>query len=429
MKKGWRSKSYKVVAALGFVVLILSAGRLTAEIPAEKLNLERLTANEVVERALTDSLYYQFDKWFETFDRKIKRLEDSEPFLDNRIELMKFNFYYSGLLGELCHTLAFTSKYKVKEVEDRFIYHSARTKELAKEILNSDGLTTRQQAQAYLYLGGAEGYIGIFEYGAGHLFKALVNGFQADNHLEKALELDPRQVDAHFGLGIYRYGSSRLGGFGNFIMQGGRDLRQIGLDHIERAIREKAPSRPLALKTLAWFYISEQVNPDNKDNPAGETLSVSLSRSKAIEFMDELESEYFTNSPYADFKGNKELAMMQALQFILDSDYQNAKAKFEDILEISESLIRNQGLAINPQLIDSVEAGIVFSDLMLMSPEKDDEAGLRSACLKINNQLNFLNGGGAMVEYDSKKIRSELHSVFAGKLEGISRRMNCRSFL
>ena len=49
----------------------------------------------------------------------------------------------------------------------------------------------------------------------------------------------------------------------------------------------------------------------------------------------------------------------------------------------------------------------------------------RSACLKVKDQLNFLNGGGAMVEYDSKKIRSELHSLFAGRLEGISKRMNC----
>ena len=425
MNECWPFKSCKVAVALAIMMLSMSQGQLAAQIAEGKLDIENLSANEVVEQALTDSLYYKFDKWFDTFDRAIKRLENSEPSLANRIELMKYNFYYSGLLGELCHTLAFTSKYKIEEVADRFIQYSTRTKELAKEILDTPGLTTRQQAQAYLYLGGAEGYIGIFEYGAGHLFKALVNGFRADNHLEKALDLDPNQTDAHFGLGIYRYGNSRLGGIGNFIMQGGRDLRQTGLDHIEHAIREKAPSRPLALKTLAWFYISEQVNPKNKDNPEGEILSVSLSRSKAIEFMDELESEYFTNPPYPDFIGNKELAMMQALQYILDSDYQNARNKFEDILEISENLIENQGLAINPQLTDSVRAGIVFSDLMLLAPAKDDEAGLRSACLKVTNQLNFLNGGGSMVEYDSKKIRSELHSVFAGKLEGISKQMNC----
>ena len=421
-------KSCKFTAkglALGVLFLILSMGRSMAETSGQKLNLQNLSANEVVERALTDSLYYKFDKWFEVFEREIHRLEGSPKSLDNRMELAKYNFYYSGLLGELSHTLAFTSKYKIKTIADRFIRYSSRAKELAEEVLKSSDLTTRQEAQALLFLGGAEGYIGIFEYGEGHLWKALVNGFQADTHLEKALALDPGQMDAHFGLGIYRYGNSRLGGFGNLIMQGGRDLRQAGLDHIEKAIRAKAPSRPLALKTLAWFYISEQVNPDNSELPAGQPLSVSSSRSKAVKFMQELETEYFSNPPDADFKGNKELAMMQALQYILNSNYPAAKAKFHKVLEISDDLKKTQGFAINPQLTDSVQAGIEFSDLMLTAPQKNDEAEVRAACLKIHDQLKFLNGGGAMVEYDSKKIRSELHSLFADRLEGISRQMNC----
>ena len=424
----WQSKSFKLTAsgfALAFLLLIVSLGRSTAATAVEKLDLQKMSAHEMGEQALTDSLYYKFDKWFDVFEREISRLEGSPESLSNRMELMKYNFYYSGLLGELSHTLAFTSKYKIEAVASRFILHSSRTKELAKEILESPDLTTGQQAEAYLYLGGSEGYIGIFEYGAGHLLTALVNGFQADTHLAKALALDPNQVDAHFGLGVYRYGNSRLGGVGNFIMQGGRDMRQKGLDHIEQAIREKAPSMPLALKTLAWFYISEQVNPGNSGIPEGQQLSVSLSRAKAVEFMETLESEYFANPTYPDFKGNKELAMMRDLQFILDSEYAKAKVKFQEVLEIAEDLKKNRGFAINPQLTDSIQAGVEFRDLMLMAPAKSDEAGVRSACLKVTDQLNFLNGGGAMVEYDSKKIRGELHSLFAGRLEGISRQMNC----
>jgi len=427
MKNSWASKIISIVGR-GLVVgilLMISAGGSIAQNPSEKLNLENMSANEIVQKALTDALYYEFDKWFEVFEKAIRRLEDSPKSLENRIDLLKYNFYYSGLLGELCHTLAFTSSYKIQEIADRFIHYSSRAKELAKEILATPDVTIPQQAQANLYLGGAEGYIGIFEYGEGHLFTALINGFQADTHLEKALSLDPNQLDAHFGLGLYRYGNSRLGGFGNFIMQGGRDLRQIGLDHIERAIREGAPSKPLALKTLAWFYISEQFNPNNSGIPAGKPLSASLSRSKALEFMEELETEYFSNPPYANFPGNKELAMMQALQYVLDSNYASAKAKFEKILEVTEHLKKNRGFAINPQLIDSVKAGIQFCDLMLLRPEKNDEAGQRSACLKVMDQLKFLKSGGAMVEYDSKKIRSELHDVFADKLEGLSHDMNC----
>lgn len=427
MKKSWASM-FISIAKRSLVVgllLIFSAGGSAAQNSSEELNLKNMSANEIIQKALTDSLYYEYDKWFEVFEKAIGRLEDSPESLENRIELMKYNFYYSGLLGELCHTLAFTSRYKIKEIADRFIQYSNRAKELAQEILDIPDLPVHRQAQANLYLGGAEGYIGIFEYGEGHLLKALVNGFQADTHLEKALSLDPNQIDAHFGLGIYRYGNSRLGGFGNFIMQGGRDLRQVGLDHIERAIREDAPSKPLALKTLAWFYISEQFNPNNSKIPAGKPLSASISRTKALEFMEALEAEYFREPPYETFTGNKELAMMQALQYILDADYASAKAKFEKVLEVAEDLKKTRGFAINPQLTDSVKAGIQFSDLMLLSPEKNDATGRRSACLKVNDQLKFLKSGGAMVEYDSKKIRSELHGVFASKLDGLSRDMNC----
>ena len=427
MKESRVSKSIRLLGhflAAG-VLLILSAMGASAQNSSEKLNSEVMSASEIIQSALTDSLYYEFEKWFDVFEKAIKRLQGSPDTLDTRMELMKYHFYFSGLLGELCHTLAFTSHYKIKEIADRFIRHSNRAKELAKEILDTPDLTRSQKAQANLFLGGAEGYIGIFEYGEGHLFKALVNGFSADTHLEKALSLDPSQIDAHFGLGIYRYGNSRLGGLGNFIMQRGRDLRQVGLDHIEHAIREKAPSRPLALKTLAWFYISEQFNPKNSKIPKGKPLSASVSRSKAQEFMEELEREYFSDPPYANFKGNKELAMMQALQFILDGNYVSAKNKFKKVLEVAEDLKKNRGFAINSQLTDSVRAGIQFCDLMLLRPEKNDAPGHRSACLKVNDQLKFLKSGGAMVEYDSKKIRSELHGVFAGKLDELFHEMKC----
>jgi len=141
--------------------------------------------------------------------------------------------------------------------------------------------------------------------------------------------------------------------------------------------------------------------------------------------LEMLESQYFKNPPYPGFIGNKELAMMQALQFILDSDYAAARKKFAKVLEISEDLKNNRGFAINPQLIDSVKAGIEFCSLMLLQPSKADPDATRSACLKVNEQLNFLSSGGALVEYDSKKIRSELHSVFYGKLQGLSRQMDC----
>ena len=386
-------------------------------------NANNLTAEEMAPLALTDSMYYHFYEWFARFSGEINRLESASPSLENRIELMKYHFNYAGLLGELCHTLAFTSKYQDKKITKDFLYHSRRVKDLAHDILDSTSVTPDQEAHANLYLGAAEGYIGIFEYGQGNLIIALINGFQADNHLEKALFLNPKLADAYFGLGMYRYGNSRLGGIGNLIMQGGKDLRLIGLNHIEHAILNGAAARPLALKTLAWFYISEQINPENRELPSDNPLSRKKTRQNAIGLLIDLENRYFKKpAPHSHFRGNKELAMMKALQFVLDKDYEKAGKEFKKVLAISDHL-QNRGFRINPQLIQSVEAGIEFCELMLLQVSTGQEK--RSACFKVDAQVKFLNGGGSMVEYDSKKIRSELHAVFSDALQQKAEKLHC----
>ena len=282
-------------------------------------NANNLTAEEMAPLALTDSMYYHFDEWFARFAGEINRLESASPSLENRIELMKYHFNYAGLLGELCHTLAFTSKYQDKKITKDFLYHSRRVKDLAHDILDSTSVTPDQKAHANLYLGAAEGYIGIFEYGQGNLIIALINGFQADNHLEKALFLNPKLADAYFGLGMYRYGNSRLGGLGNLMMQGGKDLRLIGLNHIEHAILNGAAARPLALKTLAWFYISEQINPENRGLPPDNPLSRKKTRQNAIGLLIDLDNLYFKKpAPHSHFRGNKELAMMKPSAFLIN---------------------------------------------------------------------------------------------------------------
>jgi len=377
-----------------------------------------LTAEEMTPRALKDSMYYHFDEWFARFTGEINRLESAVPSLKNRVELMKYHFNYAGLLGELCHTLAFTSKYQDKKITKDFMYHSRQVKDLAHDILDDDAVTQGQEAQANLYLGAAEGYIGIFEYGQGNLITALINGFQADNHLERALLLNPNLADAYFGLGLYRYGNSRLGGLGNLIMQGGKDLRLVGLNHIEHAILNGASARPLALKTLAWFYISEQINPENRGLPPDNPLSRKKTRPNAIGLLIDLDNLYFKKpAPHSHFRGNKELAMMKALQFVLDKDYEKARNEFKKVL------VQNRGFQINPQLVQSVEAGIEFCELMLLQVSEEKEK--RSACFKVDAQIKFLNSGGSMVEYDSKKIRSELHAVFSEALEQMAKKLRC----
>ncbi|SVD24758.1 uncharacterized protein METZ01_LOCUS377612, partial [marine metagenome] len=54
-----------------------------------------------------------------------------------------------------------------------------------------------------------------------------------------------------------------------------------------------------------------------------------------------------------------------------------------------------------------------------------EEKEKRSACFKVDAQIQFLNGGGSMVEYDSKQIRSELHAVFSEALQQMAEKLNC----
>ena len=383
--------------------------------------LDKLSAEEMASLALEDSLYYKFDEWFLRFQREITRLESAPPLLENRIELMKHYFNYSGLLGELTHTLAFTSTYQIEEISKRFLLYSNRVKDLAYEIRKEDAKSLDHEAQANFFLGAVEGYIGIFEYGQGNLFEALVNGFQADHHLEKALQQNPKLLDGYLGLGMYRYGNSRLGGIGNFIMQGGKDLRQVGLNHIEHAILKGAPALPLAIKTLIWFYISEQINPKNKDLPDEHPLSKNKTRQKAWTFLIELENRYFKGpAPHPDFIGNKEIAMMKALQYVLDKKYNEADIELKKVLKITGHL-KKRGFEINPQLISSIDAGIKFCELMLWNKNNDPITN----CFNLKEQLNFLRSGGSIIEYDPPKIRRELHAVFYSALDDLGVEMGC----
>ena len=116
---------------------------------------------------------------------------------------------------------------------------------------------------------------------------------------------------------------------------------------------------------------------------------------------------------------------MKAVQFVLDGEYQKAQTEFSHVLEISRFLQNEKNLAINPQLVQTVEAAIKFCGLMLAEPDKNNEQAVRSVCLQIDEQVTFLNSGGTMIEYDSKKIRSELHAVFSDALTQVAEKLHC----
>ena len=412
------------VSGAVFLMCLYAGNAGSAEISSDiEKEIDSLPALEIAERALVDTLYYNFDPWFPRFERRIKKLESSPQTIANQIELMRFYFYMAGLNGELTHVLSFTSKFQVQKIKDDFLYYSSKAKTLAEALLENPKLSKRDYADAYFYLGASEGYMALLEYGEGSLLSALVDGLSADNHLEDALKLDPSHADAHVGLGIYRYGNTRLGGLGNFIMQGGSDLRLVGLRHIETALEKEILSQPLALKTLIWFYISEQINPDNAELPDNDPLSSYVARSRAMYLLDKYERNYFVDTPEG-FVGNKGLAMMKGIQFVLNSDYVKALDQFERNLKVCDYLIHIKKFNLNPQYVDTIKAAAKFCRLMIAAG-KDVGASNPKSCAKVNEQIDFIENGGSMIEYESSKIRGEIQDVFQNRLKDLSSRLDC----
>ena len=390
----------------------------------DKFNKE-YSAEEAFLLAYKDSLYYKIDDWIPVFDKRIASLKAGPQDVENQLELTKFYYNLGGLYGELTHIMGFNSKYKIKEIEEKSLINTRLAKETAKKILDRDNLTIKQKAQAYVYLGASEGSLGVLEFIAGNVVRALINGFKADNHLEKAIKLDSNLVDPYLGLGIYRYGNSRMGGLGNLIMQGGRDKRAVGLSHIQKVIDSNSFTSPLATITLAWFYIAVQINPDNFDLPNDHPLSLIIAGEKARHFIAILDRLYFSHPPDKAFVGNKGFAMLQAIQFIIDGDYINAREKFKQILRIINFLNNKKGYKVNPEQKITINAGIQFTDVMIMGekilPKAEDKLEI---CRKVKKQIEYMEQGGKVISYEVAKIRDEINDVFFNKIINLHK-MKC----
>ncbi|CAI2717458.1 hypothetical protein [Nitrospina watsonii] len=414
-------KKLSLWSAVGLLCLSIAL----MPVPGRAGDSKPMSAIEMAEKAVVDTLYYNYEPWFERFARRIRELEARPATTRMQLELMKLYFYSAALNAELTHALSFTEDYQIERIRRAFQSNSQKTIDIAHTLLDKPDLPRTDRADAYFFLGVAEGYVALLEYGEGHILSALIDGLRADNHLEDALVLAPHHADAHVGLGVYRYGNTRLGGFGNFLLQGGQDLRLTGLKHIESALKSEILSRPLALKTLIWFYISEQINPANAGLADNETLSPKTSRRRAQTLMDEYERRYFTDVPQEGFIGNKGFAMMRAIQAVLDGEYAEAKNQFRNALEISHYLTATKGFKINPKYIDTVQAGIEFCELMLLENQVNLAQKPNPLCTGVTRQIRFIEKGGSMVEYQSSKIRGEIQDVFYNRLKGMSQKHDC----
>ena len=48
-----------------------------------------------------------------------------------------------------------------------------------------------------------------------------------------------------------------------------------------------------------------------------------------------------------------------------------------------------------------------------------------SSCSKVNDQIEFIENGGSMVQYNSQKIRKDIQDVFYNRLKDLSRQLKC----
>lgn len=157
------------------ILWMLGLGSVAAE-PSKtgpKSDVDSWSALDLAERALVDTLYYNFEPWFPRFDRSIRRLEALPSTRVNQLELMRLYFYRAGLSGELTHVLSFSSKFKIEKIKKDFLLYSGKAKGLAEVLLENPKLSEMDRADAYFFLGMSEGYIAMLEYGEGHLFSEI----------------------------------------------------------------------------------------------------------------------------------------------------------------------------------------------------------------------------------------------------------------
>ena len=115
---------------------------------------------------------------------------------------------------------------------------------------------------------------------------------------------------------------------------------------------------------------------------------------------------------------------MKAIQFILDRNYSKAREHFQRVLVISDFLEKTKDYEINPALAKTVKEGIKFCELMIASGKKANN-GASAVCPKIEKQINFIENGGSMVEYESSKIRGEIQNVFHQRLKEMHNHRDC----
>ncbi len=161
------------------------------------------------------------------------------------------------LLGGL-YWLQYTQSFDIEEggdVEDKFLFYT-------EEAINRANLRLKKNpndAEAYMYLGGAWGLRGRWKVLERSWLKAARLGLKAYRYLEKTVKLDPSLSDAYLGLGIYDYYSETLPSvlrwLSAFVIKGDKAR---GLRYITNTIQNGKYSRTEAKLFLIGIYNTQE---------------------------------------------------------------------------------------------------------------------------------------------------------------------------
>jgi tetratricopeptide (TPR) repeat protein len=134
-----------------------------------------------------------------------------------------------------------------------FFSDSRKCIDLAQARIDS-GIET---ADDYFYMGSSLAYEALFYGHQGNIWAAYQSAVKSRKVLETCLDMDSSYVDARLGIGTYQYWMSRKLGVLT-LLPVIHDERKEGIAQLERVIDEDAPSKYLAISSLANIRIDQK---------------------------------------------------------------------------------------------------------------------------------------------------------------------------
>ncbi len=135
---------------------------------------------------------------------------------------------------------------------ERFYAVSQRCIDLAQQRIDAGN----HLADDYFYLGSTYAYRTLFLGHHGSYWAAYRSAVKSRKALENCLEMDSTYVDARVGLGNFQYWMSRKLDVLNWLPVL-KDKKEEGIAQLERAVKENARSKYIAISSLANIHLDQ----------------------------------------------------------------------------------------------------------------------------------------------------------------------------